>query len=138
MNSLIIHLLDSFRAIVKVSKGGFVGQPSAQHTKNVECCSSELAVVLANGHEAVCDHCNIYLYPHGILAAFPKGMYSDSLHYPPEEQFHLPYLFVEYYNILSLACKVIGNKYVRLAQSRSIVNYPPQLRLVLGLCLLAS
>lgn len=60
------------------------------------------------------------------------------LFYPPEEQFNLPSLFVEHCNVLSLDCKVIRKECERPLQSRSIVNYPPLLRWVLGLCQLAS
>ena len=60
------------------------------------------------------------------------------LFYPPEEQFHLPSLFVEHCNILSLDRKVICKECERPLQFRSIVNYSPQLRWVLGLCQLTS
>ena len=51
LNSLIIRILDSLRAIEKVSERSLVGQYSAQHSEDIECRSSKLAVVLDNGHE---------------------------------------------------------------------------------------
>ena len=138
MNSLIIRILDSFRAFEKVSDGGLVGQDSAQNLEDIERSSSKLAVVLDDGHEALCDDCNIYLYSRSVLAGSPKGEHTKMLFYPPEEQFHLPSLFVEHCNILSLDRKVICKECERPLQFRSIVNYPPQLRWVLGLCQLTS
>ena len=138
MNSLIIRILDSFGAFEKVSDRGLVGQDSAQYSKDIERSSSKLTVVLDDGHEAVCDDCNIYLYSHSVLAGSPKGEHTKMLFYPPEEQFHLPSLFVEHCNVLSLDRKVIRKECERSLQFRSIVNYPPQLRWVLGLCQLAS
>lgn len=138
LNSLIIRILDSFRAFKKVSDGGLVGQDSAQNSEDIERCSSKLTVVLDDGHEAVCDDCNIYLYSHSVLAGSPKGEHAKMLFYPPEEQFHLPSLLVEHCNILSLDRKVIRKECERPLQFRSIVNYPPQLRWVLGLCQLSS
>ena len=138
MNSLIIRILDSFGAFKKVSDGGLVGQDSAQNSEDIERCSSKLTVVLDYGHEAVCDDCNIYLYSHSVLAGSPKGEHAKMLFYPPEEQFHLPSLLVEHCNILSLDRKVIRKECERPLQFRSIVNYPPQLRWVLGLCQLSS
>ena len=73
LNSIIIRILDSLRAIEKVSERSLVGQYSAQHSEDIECRSSKLAVVLDNGHEAVCDACNIYLYSYSVLAGSPKG-----------------------------------------------------------------
>ena len=73
MNSLIIRILDSFRAFEMVSDGGLVGQDSAQNSEDIERSSSKLAVVLDDGHEAVCDDCNIYLYSRSVLAGSPKG-----------------------------------------------------------------
>ena len=104
----------------------------------MERCSSKLAVVLDDGHGAVCDDCNIYLYSHSVLAGSPKGKHAKMLFYPPEEQFHLPSLPIEHCNVLSLDRKVIRKECGRPLQFRSIVNYPPQLRWVLGLCQLAS
>ena len=72
-NSLIIRILDSFRAFEKVSDEGLVGQDSAQYSKDIECRSSKLAVVLDNGHEAVCDDCNIYLYNPLILSPIGRS-----------------------------------------------------------------
>ena len=131
MNSLIIRILDSFRTFEKVSDSGLVGQYSAQHSEGIECRSSKLTVVFDDGHEAVCDDCNIYLYSHSVLAGSPKGEHTKMLFYPPEEQFHLPSLFVEHCNVLSLDCKVIRKECERPIQFRSIVNYPPQLGWVL-------
>ena len=131
MNSLIICIHDSFRAFEKVSDRSLVGQYSAQHSEDIECRSSKLAVVLDNGHEAVCDDCNIYLYSHSVLAGSPKGEHAKMLFYPPEEQFNLPSLLVEYRNIFSLDRKVVGKECERPLQFRSIVNYSPQLRWVL-------
>ena len=79
MNSLIIRILDSFGAFEKVSDGGLVGQDSAQYSEDIERCSSKLAVVLDDGHEAVCDDCNIYLYSHSVLAGSPKGEHTKML-----------------------------------------------------------
>lgn len=138
MNSLFIRILYSFGAFEKVSDGCLVGQDSAQNSEDIERCSSKLAVVLDNGHEAVCDDCNIYLYSHSVLAGSPKGEHTKMLFYPPKEQFHLPSLFIEHCNVLSLDRKVIRKECERPLQFRSIVNYPPQLRWVLGLCQLAS
>ena len=138
MNSLIIRILNSFGAFEKVSDGGLVGQDSAQYSENIERCSSKLTVVLDDGHEAVCDDCNIYLYSHSVLAGSPKGEHTKMPFYPPEEQFNLPSLLVEHCNILSLDRKVIRKECERSLQFRSIVNYPPQLGWVLGLCQLAS
>lgn len=138
LNSLINRILDSFGAFKKVSDGGLVGQDSAQNSEDIERCSSKLTVVLDDGHEAVCDDCNIYLYSHSVLAGSPKGEHAKMLFYPPEEQFHLPSLLVEHCNILSLDRKVIRKECERPLQFRSIVNYPPQLRWVLGLCQLSS
>ena len=107
MNSLIIRILDSFGAFKKVSDGGLVGQDSAQNSEDIERCSSKLTIVLDDGHEAVCDDCNIYLYSHSILASSPKGEHAKMLFYPPEEQFHLPSLFIEHCNVLGLDRKVI-------------------------------
>ena len=128
MNSLIIRILDSFRAFEKVSDGGLVGQDSAQYSKDIERSSPKLAVVLDDSHEAVCDDYNIYLYSHSVLAGSPKGEHMKMLFYPPEEQFHLPSLFVEHCNILSLDRKVICKECER----------PLQFRWVLGLCQLTS
>ena len=94
--------------------------------------------MLDDGHEAVCDDCNIYLCSHSVLARSAKGEHPKMLFYPPEEQFHLPSLLVEHCNILSLDRKVIRKECERPLQFRSIVNYPPQLRCVLGLCQLSS
>ncbi len=138
LNSLIIRILDSFGVFKKVSDGGLVGQDSAQNSEDIERCSSKLTVVLDDGHEAVCDDCNIYLYSHSVLAGSPKGEHAKMLFYPPEEQFHLPSLLVEHCNILSLDRTVIRKECERPLQFRSIVNYPPQLRWVLGLCQLSS
>ena len=138
MNSLIIRILDSFGAFKKVSDGGLVGQDSAQNSEDIKSRSLEQAVVLDDGHEAVCDDCNIYLYSHSVLAGSPKGEHTKMLFYPPEEQFHLPSLFVEHCNILSLDRKVICKECERPLQFRSIVNYPPQFKWVLGLCQLTS
>ena len=138
LNSLIIRILDSFRAFEKVSDGGLVGQDSAQYSEDIERCSSKLTVVLDDGHEAVCDDCNIYLYSHSVLAGSPKGEHTKMLFYPPEEQFHLPSLLVEHCNILSLDRKVISKECERPLQFRSIVNYPPQLGWVFGFCQLTS
>ena len=138
MNSLIVRILDSFRAFEKVSDRGLVGQDSAQYSEDIEHCSSKLTVVLDNGHEAVCDDCNIYLYSHSVLAGSPKGEHAKMLFYPPEEQFNLPSLLIEHCNVLSLDRKVIRKECERPLQFRSIVNYSPQLRRVLGLCQLAS
>ena len=128
MNSLIIRILDGFRAFEKVSDRSLVGQDSVQYSEDIEHCSSKLADVLYNGYEAVCDDCNIYLYPHSILTGSPKRKNSEVLLYPPEEQFNLPSLLVEHCNILSLDRKVVGKEYERPFQFRSIVNYPPHLR----------
>ena len=107
MNSLIIiRILDSFRAFEKVSDRSLVGQDSAQYSEDFERCPSKLAVVLYNGHEAVCDDCNIYLYPHSILTGSQKRKNSEVLLYSPEEQFNQPSLLVEHCNILSLDRKV--------------------------------
>ena len=138
MNSLIIRILDSFRTFEKVSDSGLVGQYSAQHSEGIECRSSKLTVVFDDGHEAVCDDCNIYLYSNSILAGSPKGKNSEVLLYPPEEQFHLPSLLIEHCNVLSLDRKVIRKESERSLQFRGIINYPPQLRWVLGLCQLTS
>lgn len=133
MNSLTICILDSFRAFEKVSERSLVGQYSAQHSEDIECRSSKLAVVLDNGHEAVCDACNIYLYSYSVLAGSPKGEHAKMLFYPPEEQFYLSSLLVEHRNILSLDRKVVGKECERPLQFRSIVNYSPQFRWVLFL-----
>ena len=138
LNSLIIRILDSFGAFEKLSDGSLVGQDSAQYSEDIERCSSKLTVVFDNSHEAVCDDCNIYLYSHSVLAGSPKGEHTKMLFYPPEEQFHLPSLLVEHCNVLSVDCKVIRKECERPLQFRSIVNYPPQLRWVLGLCQLTS
>ena len=106
LNSLIIHILDRFRTFKKVSDWSLVGRDSAQHSENIKSRSLELAVVLDNGHEAVCDDCNINLYPHSILSGSPKGKNSEVLLYPPEEKFNL----VEHCDILSLDCKVFGKE----------------------------
>ena len=90
LNSLIICILDSFRAFEKVSDKSLVAQYSTQHSEDIECRSSKLAVVLDNGHEAVYDDCNIYLFSHSVLAGSPKGEHAKMLFYPPEEQFNLP------------------------------------------------
>lgn len=131
LNSLIIRILDSFGAFEKVSDRCLVGQDSAQYSDDIERCSSKLAVVLDDSHEAVCDDCNIYLYSHSVLTGSPKGEHAEMLFYPPEEQFNLPSLFVEHFNVLSLDRKVIRKECERPLQFRSIVNYPPQLRWVL-------
>ena len=131
LNSLIIRILDSFGAFEKVSDRCLVGQDSAQYSDDIERCSSKLAVVLDDSHEAVCDDCNIYLYSHSVLTGSPKGEHAEMLFYPPEEQFNLPSLFVEHCNVLSLDRKVIRKECERPLQFRSIVNYPPQLRWVL-------
>jgi len=131
LNSLIIRILDSFRAFEKVSDRSLVGQYSTQHSEDIECRSSKLAVVLNNGHEAVCDDCNIYLYSHSVLAGSQKGEHAKMLFYPPEEQFNLPSLLVEHRYVLSLDRKVVGKECERPLQFRSIVNYSPQLRWVL-------
>lgn len=138
LNNLIIRILDSFGAFKKVSDGGLVGQDSAQNSEDIERCSSKLTIVLDDGHEAVCDDCNIYLYSHSILAGSPKGEHAKMLFYPPEEQFLLPSLLIEHCNVLSLDRKVIRKECERPLQFWSIVNYPPQLRWVFGLCQLAS
>ena len=138
LNSLIIRILNSFGAFKKVSDGGLVGQDSAQYSEDIERCSSKLTVVLDDGHEAVCDDCNIYLYSHSVLAGSPKGEYTKMLFYPPKEQFNLPSLLIEHSNVLSLDRKVISKECERSLQFRSIVNYPPQLGWVLGLCQLTS
>ena len=72
-NILIIWILDSFRAFEKVSDRSLVGQYSTQQSEDIERNSSKLAVGLDDGHEAVCDDCNIYLYSHSVLAGSPKG-----------------------------------------------------------------
>ena len=138
LNSLIIRILDRFGAFEKVSDGGLVGQDSAKYSKDIERSSSKLTVAFDDGHEAVYDDCNVYLYSHSVLAGSPKGGHTKMLFYPPEEQFHLPSLFVEHCNILSLDRKVICKECERPLQFRSIVNYPPQFRWVLGLCQLTS
>lgn len=110
LNSLIIRILDSFGAFEKVSDRCLVGQDSAQYSDDIERCSSKLAVVLDDSHEAVCDDCNIYLYSHSVLTGSPKGEHAEMLFYPPEEQFNLPSLFVEHCNVLSLDRKVIRKR----------------------------
>ena len=127
LNSLIIRILNSLIAIEKVSERSLVGQYSTQHSEDIECRSSKLAVVLNDGHEAVCDDCYIYLYHHNVLAGSPKRKHAKMLFYPSEEQFHLPSLLVEHCDILSFDREVIGDECERPLQFRSILIYSSQL-----------
>lgn len=134
LNSLVVRILDSFGAFEKVSDRTYIGQ----YTKNIECCSSELALLFDNGHEIVCDACNIYLYPNSVLASFPKGKYTKMLFYLLEEQLYLLSLFVGHCDVLSFDCKVFRKEGERHLRFRRIVNYPPLLRWVVGLYQLVS
>lgn len=109
MSSLIIRILDSFGAFKKVSDGGHVGKYPAQYPEDIERCPSKLTVVLNNGHEAICDDCNIYLYSHSVLVGSPKGEHTKILFYPPEE---VPPAISAYraLNVISFDRKVIGKE----------------------------
>ncbi len=87
--------------------------------------------MLDNGHKAVCDDRNVNLYSHSILSIAPEGRDSEMLLYPSEEQLNLPSLLVQQSNITGLGYNVVSQESERSLQFRSVVNYPPGVRILL-------
>ncbi len=110
----------------KIPYHGLVRQEPADNPKHIEGASVELAVMLNDGNETVCDDRNIYLYSDSILGCSPKGSYSEMLLYPSEEEFNLPSLLVQHCDILCPDTEVVSQVGERSFQIRSIVNYSPQ------------
>lgn len=133
MNSFIIHIFNRFGVCKEVSEWSLVGKNSALYSKDIKSCPFELVVMFDNGHEALCDDCNICLCFHSILSSPPKRKDSKMLFYSSEKQFNLLPLFVKYGDILNFDCEVISKECKRPLPFRSIVNYPPLFKWILSL-----
>ena len=137
MNRLITYIRQLFGTIKQVSDWSLVRQHSAHNSQDIECCPLELAVVLDNSYQAVCDNRNIDLYPNSVLGVSPEGRYSEMLLYSSEEQLNLPSLLVQQSYITSLKYEVVCQERERSLQFRSIVDYPPESTGILLLGLIA-
>ena len=85
MNGFFTYILQGFGTSKKVSDWSLVCQDAADHSEDIECRPFELAVMLDNGHKAVCDDRNVNLYSHSIVSIAPEGRDSEMLLYPSEE-----------------------------------------------------
>ena len=85
MNGFFTYILQGFGTSKKVSDWSLVRQDAADHSEDIECRPFELAIMLDNGHKAVCDDRNVNLYSHSILSIAPEGRDSEMLLYPSEE-----------------------------------------------------
>ena len=137
MNGFFTYILQGFGTSKKVSDWSLVRQDAADHSEDIECRPFELAIMLDNGHKAVCDDRNVNLYSHSILSIAPEGRDSEMLLYPSEEQLNLPSLLVQQSNITGLEYNVVSQESERSLQFRSVVNYPPESSRILLLGLVA-
>ena len=109
-----------------------------QHPEHIERASSKFAVMLHDGHKAVCDDSNVYLYSHRILSVAPEGLDSEMLLYPAEEKFHLSSLLVEHSHIPGLEFKVVCQESEGSFQFRCIIDNPAQIGWILLLGLVSG
>ncbi len=138
MRKGIFHtIIHGFGFDEKIPYHGLVRQEPADNSEHIEGASIELAVMLNDGNEIVCDDRNIYLYSDSILCRSPKGSDSEMLLYPPEEKFNLPSLLVQHRDILYPDIEVVSQVGERSFQIRSIVDYSPQHGWILFLGLIA-
>ena len=124
VNISVIKLL---LILKEVTDRSLVKQGVIQYAKHVERTFSQLAIVLHNGHNTVCDNCNVYLFSHRILSVVSEGLDSETLLYPAEEKFHLPSLLVEHGHILGLEFKVVRQEGESSFQLRCVINNPAQI-----------
>ena len=57
-----ISVIKLFLILKEVTDGSLVQQGVTQHPEHIERASSKFAVMLHDGHKAVCDDSNVYLY----------------------------------------------------------------------------
>lgn len=82
-------------------------QGTTQNPHDLEDRPAEVEVVLNNGDEAIGDDGHMNLYPDSILRLAPKGLDSEMLLVPFEEEFHLPALAVKKSEVLGRKVEIV-------------------------------
>ena len=84
--------------------------------------TTDLMIMFNDTNETICDDADMDLNTDSILTLAPKGLDSEMLLDPFEEQFDLPSVFISERNIICLEIEVIRIVCKRSLQIRSIIK----------------
>lgn len=116
---------------------GFFGEErTAENRHYFIHVSVKVEFSLYNGNQAIGTDCSVDLNPDCCLGVTPKGLYTEVLLYPLEEEFHLPPVFVEQDNLFGGQVEIVGVEGERTLEFGNIGHYSPYAgRIVRGVAL---
>ena len=122
VRNIIVGMEEEFLNVV------FRKQGAAKDPHDLHDWAIELEVVFDDSDETVGDNGHMDLYAYSILRLSPKGLDTEVLFDPFEEEFNLPPVAVQKSDILSVDVEVIGIVCKDSLHLRRIVDNSPEFR----------
>lgn len=118
LHTLLIGLSEQVREVFFREKG------AAEDAHDLIDTSVEFKVVLNDGHQAIGDDSGVYLYAYCVFGDTPKGLDTEVLLYPLEEEFYLPTILIEKGYLTCTQKEVVGVEGQGSIEFGDISHYP--------------